>query len=463
MNKKHIFIALALLIAITPIVSPVISGAITKSIFLEQIDNIPSQSGLTINNNSYDQGWFSSQAETELTIDIGHPEFKFINLTINYDITHGPIIRDGDELKLGLAHTNLLTKLNNMPEDAQLILQEVFKDYSVSLTASIGFDKEIKTLLIMPEYKAEFEGVSYDFGGLEISAIGDTEMNKSIGNINVKKSKVKNNEFEILISASNGDFDFYKFNDYLQLGIANFNVPNIDFKSDMFNMKLNGMDFIVETKENSGKVDLYENISIKEIFAPVPINSVSYTFELNQINPIAFNLWNEFSNSMREKSVQVNINSNEGTVEPEVDEAALRNLLNETLQEGLEFNQFIKVAAMGDELILDLDTRYTGLPNGLHILDVEDPSLFIKAVEIDLLVEAGEDAIMTSPVADMALLYVEQGYLKQEDGKLVIHGKLHDGEATINDIPFPINDMISMALSSQDKAQESGLDMGSSN
>ena len=264
MNKVHVFTALLVVMAVTTIVSPVITGTIAKSAYLEQIDNIPSQAGFHINHNSYEQGWFSSKAESELIIDIGHPEFQSLNLIFNSNITHGPVLKDEDGLKLGLAYSEISTKLTNLPEELQLMVEDTFSDYSFDLTAFIGFDQEIKTTFIFPEHKSEVDDISYDFGGLEIFAVGDLAMENSKGDIQLDSSSVESDDVVLSFSDSHGDFNFNKVNDYLYLGTANFMMPSIDVKSNTFNVKLNELNVLAETKENAGKIDLYEQISVKE-------------------------------------------------------------------------------------------------------------------------------------------------------------------------------------------------------
>jgi hypothetical protein len=87
---------------------------------------------------------------------------------------------------------------------------------------------------------------------------------------------------------------------------------------------------------------------------------------------------------------------------------------------------------------IDWETRFAGLPEGVHLETMADKTQLIKAVDMHIVANIDEKVLMATPMAAMAEPYIQKGMIVKQGDKLVADVKLALGVLTVNGITVPL-------------------------
>jgi uncharacterized protein YdgA (DUF945 family) len=111
------------------------------------------------------------------------------------------------------------------------------------------------------------------------------------------------------------------------------------------------------------------------------------------------------------------------------------------LQKDLTFNQHLTLDGMGGRMKIDWESRFTGLPEGVHFEGMADKTQLMKALDMHIVANIDEKVLMATPMAAMAAMaepYIQKGMIVKRGDKLVSDIKLAQGVLTVNGIPVPL-------------------------
>jgi hypothetical protein len=108
-------------------------------------------------------------------------------------------------------------------------------------------------------------------------------------------------------------------------------------------------------------------------------------------------------------------------------------------QNNIVLNNFIQTNLYGGEHNVDLKVNWQGLPNltDLNDLNLEDA---IYAMRAQLNISLDKNAIENSQFAPLIEQYIAQNYLVDDNGKLILNGKLQNNELIFNGTTTSLED-----------------------
>jgi len=215
----------------------------------------------------------------------------------------------------------------------------------------------------------------------------------------------------------------------MMLGKTDLNFPEIKFVAKQATVTLEDFRIASNSEEQSGKLNITANIGVRKITAPVPITAFQYDLEANQVDSRAIELWGEITKDLQARPIDP---------ETVMNNPKMRQFLELLLQKGLELKQRFTLDGMGGRLLIDWDTRFAGMPDGVQIDGKTYSAQLLKAVDMHMSVNIDEQVLMATPLAGMVVPYMQKGMIVKQGEKLVADIKLADGVLTVNDIPVPL-------------------------
>ena len=110
---------------------------------------------------------------------------------------------------------------------------------------------------------------------------------------------------------------------------------------------------------------------------------------------------------------------------------------SDLLQNEVRLNNILEMDLYQGVHKLKLNIFWKGLPKAQSIDDFNfKDGLNALDVEVDL--RLNQESVSLSPFAELAELYTSQGYLLSSGEDLILHAKLKEGNASINNEDFPL-------------------------
>lgn len=419
---------LVFVVAAVCLVIPKFIGDTAHKAYLQSFDNYPKAATVQIEQVSYVQSWFSSDAVTVLKIPVNTPEIKTVDWVLTSHIQHGPLLLTDDGIQFGFAYMNTASSFSGLPDQYQSMVDRYLGKGVLTITTLIDLAQVSHDSLMLSPITFESEKASGTMGGLTMKGTSLLDYSMMKGDVILPASQVQASDIVLDIADAAGTYDYHKYNDTMMLGKMSMMTPVISVVAKQGKVSLENLSIVADITEEGEKLNMSESLRIKKIIAPVPVTAFEYEFELNQLDPKVFDLWAEVSESFQPTV---------GKQFAPMDKEKLRELATVFFQKGLEFNQVMKLDGMGGTLSIDADVRYIGLTDGTHLMDVKDRAQLLQAVDIHVLLEMDENIVMASPFAGMVAPYIEQGFVIKKDNKLVADIKLVGGELSSNGQALP--------------------------
>jgi len=196
-----------------------------------------------------------------------------------------------------------------------------------------------------------------------------------------------------------------------------FNVSNISADSQL-----------QASPAGPGQIDISWGFRVGSIETDIPVSSFNWTFNINEVRS---DMIRSYYRMIAE--IQNAVNSNPAAGSNPVEEYA-EEIVTLAIQNSLVFNNFVEANAFDGDHSIQLNIDWRGLPD-VSITDLEniEPMEILEVLSFDLTVSLDEAAIRQSPLAEMVDPYVQQGYLRIENGRILMDASLSDAELTVND------------------------------
>lgn len=436
-STAKIILAIALLVILIFGISPKIIGMSIQDTTIENlIQLIPEETErqLKIRQTEFSNGWFSSNVEMDvLYTPLGTDS---IALQLEFEISHGPLLLTADGPRLGLAYASITPGIRN--DAFELAIADIpFSLPDVALDLLAGFDQSLQIgMSIAPVNYSGAEG-EVDFAGLSatINANPDqsAELRLLMGELTARENGANSNlNIEAVVIHSSTA----KMNDILAQSEFQMAISSISSNAPTpFSVaELSTTNGLRESANNSDQVDIFFNLDVAGISSELPIASLSWVSEANEIDSALFERYYTALNDF-----QSQVNSNPDALNTGINRLG-QELLLIAAQNNLALNNLLTANAYDGSHTLDLQIRWAGLPDLNNIAGM-DANAALNALSVELAVSLDLDAIMRSPAAGMVDPYVQQGYLEIDNGRILINGSLQDGVLTISEDTLSLNQL----------------------
>ena len=388
-----------------------------------------SRNQFQIEETEFSNGWFSSQVALEVRYEaLGMDEFL---LRLDFDISHGPILRTENGFAVGLAYASITPSLE---ESLQQELQELpFTLPPVSIELYSRFDQSLHVTLDIASLEYDEGDRHLSFGGMngmllaqaDRSARLSLDMNSmeasdsgtgvgySLGGFSVSS----NTEDMSNILASSAAV--LSINELSSTGVAEISVGELQVNSRL-----------QPATQNPGKIDMLQQLSITDVTGEIPLSSLSWESDLLGLESEIFRRYAALTSGLQNQAA---VNTQAAQLIQEI------GLL--LIQNPLTFNNQVDVMAYDGDHAIVLDMNWAGLPDVDNLGNL-DTNAMLDALEINLDVSLHLDAVMRSPAADMVDPDVQEGYIVVDNGRIRAQATLSGGELTLNGEAVPLDQFL---------------------
>jgi uncharacterized protein YdgA (DUF945 family) len=433
-NTLKILAAAALLALIALAVMPKVVGVgIEDATVTNLVDLLPleARDQITITNNRFDGGWFSSTAVMDIAYSPLGAMLGALPITaqIILDIQHGPILFTPNGLEFGLAYAQIIPKLRNVELESALS-QLPFDLPSIDIGLLAGFDQSLRVgLEVAPINYSDSQGHLL-FDGLSGSFVSHGD-NSAEFSLSVGKLEAQENGSTIGFTLSGIELTSRtsQLNDVLAPSSAILTIPRITSDTP-YPFTVDGI--LVESRlqtstSGAALTDIYQRLEVASIDSEFPLKSISWTSEINEIQNDLFQRYYDLLTNLQ---TQISFPSSPDTAGTQMNRLS-QELMLVLVQNRLVFNNRIAANAYDGDHSFDLSISWNGLPEldsitGLNMRTAIDA----LTVKLDLSLDLA--AIMRSPAAEMVDPYVQQQYIRIDNGRILLNGSVEDGELVLN-------------------------------
>lgn len=428
---KKIAIVAVLLILTGALAAPKLIGDRAHEQYLKIFTEYPvGASGVIFEHKSYVQSWFSSEAVTVVKVPLGTPETKYLNVVLTSHIGHGPVVSTDKGMAVGLAYVKSEITFVDLPDAIQKQVNQYLPSGAFTTASLIDFKQGSKDEVHVGSVNFGNEKAKAVFGGMNVTGVSKLDYSMMRGKIELPASHFGDDNIVLDIANASGSYDQHKQPQMmLMLGNAELNFPQIKVVAKQGSVTLEDFKIVSSAEEQSGKLNMAASFGIGKITAPVPVSAFQYDMEINQIDPKAIELWAELAREMRAKPADPAL----FLPNPKLDQ-----FIGVLLQKDVALNQHLTLDGMGGRMKIDWETRFVGLPDGVHFDGTVDKSQLMKAVDMHIVANIDEKVLMATPMAAMVEPYIQKGMIVKQGDKLVSDIRLALGVLTVNGIPVPL-------------------------
>ncbi|NKB32075.1 MAG: DUF945 family protein [Pseudomonadales bacterium] len=431
----QLFLVLSVGIVLFFGVTPKIIGlGIRDATVTSLINLVPpeSQGQVRITESQFDNGWFSSTA----TIDIGLVALGMddsLTAKLDLEIEHGPFFLTDEGPRMGLARARIIPGFNSQ-ELTQALTEIPFEIPSVDISMFVPFDQSLTVDLdVAPVNYNQDDGVvtfAGMNGNLSVNADQSAQLSISVGNM-----FAQDNESQIGFTLAGIEVESHtaQMNDLLAPSSVLLAIPAISATGPFaFNVTDMSSNARMQASTIPQAIDIYQDLRIGNIESDLPVQSLSWTAEFNEIQNELFRSYYELIGT-----IQSQMNTNPSAVMTTADQFG-EDMALLFIQNSLVLNNLVQANVYGGDHSIDFRIDWEGLPD---LTDLENPEFEELANALAILIEMSFDerAIMSSQFAEMVDPYVQEGYFVVENGRIMLSASLENGVLSVNGEEVPID------------------------
>ena len=436
-NKLAIGIGLGVILILAIAAAPKLIGLSLRDNTVDTLFSLippETRQQLAITETSFDDGWYSSSAEfqvdfTPFALD------ETLSGSLAFEFSHGPVILTPKGMEFGLVHSTITPRFASK-EITKALTQVPFELPEVTFELFAGFDQSLLLELTIAPVTITEPAASVSFEGLTGTLLANPDMSAEIqmmmGGLRATESE-SGMGFELasmqLASSSEQMNNLFAPSDLL------LSIPSISSQSPL-QFSVEGVE--VQSRVRPGidaqrQIDVYQRFNINNIISDIPIRSLSWTTEVNELQTALVSAYYDLIANFQQQMA-----AGSGAMPSEEDAVELALLL---AQNGLVFNNQVAANIYDGDNQADIRIRWLGLPQ-LQSMEEIEISEVIAALEVEVNVSLDLEAIMRSPAAEMVDPYVQQGYISIDNGRLLLDVSLANSELTINGEVTPLDQFL---------------------
>lgn len=434
-RNRRVFLVLSIIVLIFCVAAPKLIGLGVKDIVQNTIlETFPdtTQAQISIGEIQFESDWFQSTVITDITLtsfDLDEP----INIRLNFDIRHGPFLFTEDGPKFGLAHIRIVAN-SDIPGASLSFTQAPLEQHPILVTALISFDQSLEVNFDVPPISLTQNGIMAKFTGMEgkLKAYSNqsVHLNILVGDIIIQESI---SQFEFNLVGIEIESYTEQLNNLLAPSTLLLTIPEISssspFEFRATNLFSNSM---VRASSVPQAIDMYQNLKLDSIESDLPIQSLNWTTELNEVKNDLFKGYYKLISKIR-PNANFDINAiieAANQFEEEISSVLIKN--------SLEFNNFIEANVFGGDHSLEFSLHWEGIldHDNLENLVFEE---IVNALTVRVEVSLNEEAIMTSEFAVLIDAYVQQEFFRVENGQILLGVEMKNNTLTVNEEMVPLD------------------------
>ena len=433
MKKAILYGALgvvALVIAAAAAAPKIIGSGVREATMNGVIELLPpeSRSQLQITETYFNNGWFSSQGELDIRY-IFLAEEEDLAVKVLFDISHGPLLFAPDGIRLGLAYAEIIPSFNS-PELTQAMteLSVELPDMRIDMFADL--DQSLLMTFTMDPFNYSDADGQVSFAGMDGSLQANPDLSAEFKfDMGMLTALQPATQMGFTMAGLNLQSNSQQMNDMLAPSMGMLAIPAISSEAPFaFNVSNISADSQLQpSPAGPGQIDISWGFRIGSIETDIPVSSFNWTFNINEVRSDIIRSYYQMI-----AEIQNAVNSNPAAGTNPVEEYA-EEIATLAIQNSLIFNNLVEANAFDGDHSIQLNIDWRGLPD-VSITDLEniEPMEILEVLSFDITVSLDEAAIRQSPLADMVDPYVQQGYLRIENGRILMDASLADAELTVN-------------------------------
>lgn len=437
---KKALLASAIIVSVGAAASPWIMGSVAEQQFSQAYEALKAQENqiVTLSESSFERGYTTSKAKFTLNYSFPDNEIPPFALVFESSVQHTPIATNKSGTYFFEITSEDSVYLENISKEAQATIDQylggkLFTGYShVNLFGTGATALSSQAI----DYKDEVAGVYAQVAPVTLSIEGNFLEEFGTLQLSIENSNFESPEAKFSIYGTTLDASFNKHESGLTVGSSAFNINEINALTPTGPLKLTNANISSNVDVVDNKFNNHATFSIESIESMLPVHAVRYEIDFNGVSQEAMTLLEELNDKAEAFE----------TAALETD-PIFGELINATLQPGLELNQEVKISAFDGKLFADLDVLFTGI-EGVELEALANPELAPKAIKANFVARADNEAIFKTPAAPMIAEYVQQGLIKQTDTEVSTEIKLVDGVLTINEQEIPLEQVMQLVLMS---------------
>ena len=330
-------------------------------------------------------------------------------------------------MQIGLAHAETIPSLNSR-ELTEAISTVPFDLPAIGLSLLAGFDQSLTIELVIapatvtePEVSVSFDGLT---GTLLANADQSAEVQMLMGSFSAEESS---SGMGFTLEGMNLESQLSRMNDLLAPSEALLTIPAISSNGPLAfaASDISASSNLTTATNSSDQVDVRQRLIIANIDSELPLQSVTWTLEINELATELVRSYYELLGTMQEQ-----LSSSATAPDTALDELGEKMLLL-LVQNSLVFNNYLNATLFEGEHSLDILVRWLGLPQTAAVDELAIANIF-SAMQLDIDLSMDLEAVMRSPLSGLVDPYVQQGYITLDNGRVLLDLSLNDSELTIN-------------------------------
>ncbi len=409
-----------------------ISFAVTEQALDSLIELMPQGNGLRleVGEKTLTRGWFTSRGTLMLSYSVA--DLEPVDLNLDFDIHHGPLLSTGEGLKIGLAYAQVKPSLllNALLDDstaAPLTIDadvSVFADLNQTLfldigvkplqesgsSSSISLGRSTAQIKLNKDQSADATFTLGDF------TLSDAQSNQQIEinglSLQAKTARLNSASAESMME--------------LQIPLIRSNLPN---PVTVENVSLATQ---ITKRPISGQLSLKQSATVGNISGDLQLHSAHWQVELSDINEESLTQFYAILTRIQALS-------------QDTSPAAIRETseLNQRLgllliNSALALESTFTIDAYAGQHSGTLAFRYLGLPQLKNLLGL-DLRQAIAASSLNVELDLDYDSVSQSPAMEMLDPFVKDGFLVIDNNRITMTASLKDSVLELNGDATPVD------------------------
>lgn len=433
--KKVAMAVLALLVLVA--VFAVVGGFRAEQHFHAEVDKTQRMLplyGMELLQANFRRGLLRSEADLVLGLPHADAEAR-VQLRLHSLIQHGPLLWTHEGLRLGFFTSRAEVTAQGLPAAVLRALDEGLAGQALQVDAYASLLDAVHLQMQVPAFRYALDGNTLTFDGMGVHVRGNRGFDRMQGTLTIGELLAVIAGNEIRLSAGEGAFRSEALSDWVNVGESSVRWPHAQIEMPLYSLQVHDITLQATQSLDQGRLNSEQRVVLGRMVSPLPVSSADYRLQIQGLDPAAIEHWVQLLADMQSRGESA-----------QPDPERLRALLDVLLVPGLALNQHLHLVIMRGNFFADLALTYTGLPDGRHPMDIDQPQELLSAVRAELVVRGKEQVVMGTPLALFVLQPMQDGYLVREEGDLVLRALLENGRLTINGAPFPLQDWLAAQM-----------------
>jgi uncharacterized protein YdgA (DUF945 family) len=426
---KKLFIIIVILMAVV-LISPKFVGGIVETEYQSALNKLNDNPAINIKSTTFNRHWYSGKVVTEMTVLLQHEDIDELNITLEDDISFGPIVFTDEGVNFALSYSKSNINFTD------LFIEEEVEDFiknKIHLSALLTFSKDIITHITVDEVSKEVDGNTI----VSAKAVGKFVLeneSRLYGDFNWAGLSAKTADESFTIEGVKFSLDqtlisgsYYQGN-AISTGKFDFLISEIKANDSAGNLEFSLSNLLIDAissvKNNLLEIKMHYSAD-KLASARVQLEKANLNVTFNGLNIAVMKELNvllaDLSNDGEEVFSSMNINK--------LSALTAKFLANKPVIEIEDFSVVTPEGKIESNMLVSVDEKQFDAANFMSIMSAINATANGKA-PMAFFAKLG--------LAPMVELYVEQGFIVQKQDKISVNVNYTQGQLNINGNVIPL-------------------------